>query len=115
MFASAKGFKVPSHGAILFKCDSVLPPANVVCEGYVLQVSVCQKGRHAWWGAYIAGGCTWQDGVHGREGMAHPYPRYILQDTVNEQAVYTSYWNVFLFKIFSVEFSVFCSQGCDWV
>ena len=26
------------------KCDSFLPPANVVCEGYVLQVSVCPQG-----------------------------------------------------------------------
>ena len=65
----------------------LLPPANEVCEGYVLQVSVCpQEGAcmagggcawqwgHVWRGACMAGGTCVVGGVHGGGGGIHAPP-----------------------------------------
>ena len=89
-----------------------LPPANVVCEGYVF-TPVCQSfcsqmgacivggmcgrghtrrgGMHGR-GACVAGGCAWQRGMRGgghawqggMHGGGHVWQ--ILRDTVNERA-----------------------------
>ena len=48
----------------------LLPPANEVCEGYVLQVSVCPQGGHAWQGGVRgSGGMCGRGGMHGRGDM----------------------------------------------
>ena len=87
-----------------------LPPANEVCEGYDFTGVCLSTGRgRAWQGAcmvggYVAGGCAWQGGMHGR-GVhvvgghawqagghachARPPPQILwLRHTVNERAVH---------------------------
>ena len=93
--------------------DSLLPPANEVCQGYV-STGACLStgghvwlGVHAWWGgmcgreACVAGGmcgrrCTWQASMHGKGHVWHTSPWQILRDMVNKRR-YASYWNAFLF------------------
>ena len=98
-----------------FKVRLSLPPANVVCEGYVF-TPVCQSfcsqgGIHGMgrvWrgvcvnggGLCVAGGCVWQDGMHGTGCACHACPpspgRYYDYCIRSMSGRYASYWNAFL-------------------
>ena len=69
--------KTEAKADIFFDVSRLLPPANVVCEGYVFtRVSFCPQGGHAWLlggGACMVArgcmyGCSRREGVHGCSG-----------------------------------------------
>ena len=52
--------------------ESLLPPTNEVCQGYVFTGACLSTGGHvwlrghAWWGTCVVGRCTWQASMHGK-------------------------------------------------
>ena len=85
---------------VTFQSNGFLPPANVVCEGYVLHLSVilltggacvvAPGGRgHAW---FFQGGVVFLGGVVFSGGVC------IVYDEIRSMSGwYASYWNAFLF------------------
>ena len=96
-------------------CWPYLPPANEVCEGYVLQVSVCPRGGgRAWRGHAWQGVCMAEGGMRGRGAcmargvcgrgacVAHsltPPPTLAITTIRSMSGRYASCWNALLYML----------------